>query len=92
MVGFENRFRTKDGEYRWLSWHAYSDGDMWLAAAADVTERKLVTDDFEQAIAEERLLAYRQPIVDWRAGEVVHEELLARLRGRQNGHVLSTAG
>ena len=87
LVGFENRFRTKDGEYRWLSWHAYSDGDMWLAAAADVTERKLVTDDFEQAIAEDRLLAYRQPIVDWRAGEVVHEELLARLRGRHNGHV-----
>src|SRR5262245_2068578 len=50
LVGFENRFRTKGGEYRWLSWHAYSDGDTWLAAAADVTERKLVTGDLEQAI------------------------------------------
>jgi PAS domain S-box-containing protein len=87
LVGFENRFRTKNGEYRWLSWHAYSDGDMWLAAAADVTERRLVTDDFERAIADERLVAYRQPIVDWRDGEVVHEELLARLRGPNNGHV-----
>jgi PAS domain S-box-containing protein len=85
LVDFENRFRTKDGEYRWLSWHAYSDGERWLAAAADVTDRKLVHDDFEQAIAEDRLLAYRQQIIDWRAGEVVHEELLARLRGRQDG-------
>jgi PAS domain S-box-containing protein len=88
VVDFENRLRTKDGEYRWLSWHAYSDGEMWLTAAADVTEDKLIGDDFARAIAEERLLAYHQPIVDWREGQVVHEELLARLRGRQNGHVL----
>ena len=89
LVDFENRFRTKEGEHRWLNWHAYSDGRVWLAVAVDVTERKLVTDDLEEAIAEERLLAYSQPILDWRSGRVVHEELLARLRGRGKGHVFA---
>jgi PAS domain S-box-containing protein len=89
LVDFENRYRTRDGDYRWLSWHGYSDGATWVIAAADITDQKLLGDDFERAIAERRLLAYGQPIVDWRSGEVVQHELLARLRGRQNGHVFA---
>ena len=89
LVDFENRYRTREGDYRWLNWHAYSDGATWVVAAADVTDDKLIGDDFERAIAERRLLVYGQPILDWRANEVVQHELLARLRGRQNGHVFA---
>ena len=39
---FENRYRCKDGSYRWLSWRAKSvtDRQMIYAIATDVTDRK----------------------------------------------------
>ncbi|MCR4415652.1 MAG: PAS domain S-box protein [Thermoguttaceae bacterium] len=39
-VSFENRYRTRDGSYRWLSWTAKPQGDRIYASAADVTQRK----------------------------------------------------
>jgi len=87
LFDFENRYRTREGDYRWLSWHGYSDGATWVVAAADITDDKLLGDDFERAIAERRLLAYGQPIMDWRSGEIVQHELLARLRAPGNGRV-----
>jgi len=40
LSSFENRYRCKDGSYRWLSWRASTDGFQWYAIARDVTERK----------------------------------------------------
>ena len=39
---FENRFRCKDGSYRWMLWKSAGSGDRKLiyAAACDITERK----------------------------------------------------
>ncbi len=42
IVGFENRYRHKNGEWRWLLWSAHSEGGVWYAVAKDVTERKLL--------------------------------------------------
>ena len=41
-LSFENRFRERDGGYRWLSWRAFPDPITGLlyATARDVTERK----------------------------------------------------
>jgi PAS domain S-box-containing protein len=41
-VGFENRYRCKDGAYRWLSWNAipYIESNVWYAVARDITESK----------------------------------------------------
>ena len=83
LIGFENRFRTKDGDYRWLRWSARTDGETWFAIAFDVTDAKQGEDDLRDAIEQDRLLAYSQPIIDQRSGTVVQEELLVRLR--QNG-------
>ncbi len=37
---FENRYRCKDGTYRWLEWSSAPVGNMIYAAARDVTEHK----------------------------------------------------
>ena len=46
---FENRYRTKTGAYRWLSWTAVPDGDRLYTAARDVTEEKARDDELEAA-------------------------------------------
>src|SRR3984893_4331922 len=41
-LDFENRFRRKDGQYRWLSWTAVPTPEgLVYAAARDVTDRKV---------------------------------------------------
>jgi diguanylate cyclase (GGDEF)-like protein/PAS domain S-box-containing protein len=39
LTNFTNRYRHRDGSWRWLLWSARSDGTMWYAAAKDVTDR-----------------------------------------------------
>ncbi|BDL41884.1 histidine kinase [Methylorubrum sp. GM97] len=38
---FENRFRTRSGDYRYLSWTAVPEGDRFYCVARDVTEEKI---------------------------------------------------
>lgn len=85
LVGFENRLRHRDGDYRWLHWNARTDGETWFAVAYDLTDRKRAEDRLRAAIDQGRLLAYGQPIIDPRSGTVVQEELLVRLRVPANG-------
>lgn len=40
VVAFENRYRRKDGAYRWLEWNARRAGERWYAVARDITDRK----------------------------------------------------
>jgi PAS domain S-box-containing protein len=51
---FENRYRTKDGSYRWLSWKAAGrlDGGPMYAAARDVTEQKRAARELHHYAAE----------------------------------------
>ena len=53
-VSFENRYRTKDGSYRWLSWKAAANQQRGLiyAAARDVTDQKRAARDLQQYAAE----------------------------------------
>ncbi len=81
VVNFENRYRARGGGWRWLRWSARADGETWFAVAFDVTEEKEVEARLRGVLTEEYLLAYSQPILDHRRGEVVQEELLVRLRG-----------
>jgi PAS domain S-box-containing protein len=59
-VGFENRYRCKDGSYRWLMWSAspIEDGRIY-ATARDVTERREMEEELrasrEQALEASRL-------------------------------------
>jgi diguanylate cyclase (GGDEF)-like protein/PAS domain S-box-containing protein len=40
LESFTNRYRHRDGSWRWLLWSARRDGDTWYAAVKDVTDRK----------------------------------------------------
>ncbi len=42
IVSFENRYRCKDGSYRWISWNAipYPPNQVWYATGHDITEAK----------------------------------------------------
>lgn len=39
VINFVNRYRSKDGSYRYIEWRSYPHGKMIYAAARDITER-----------------------------------------------------
>lgn len=48
VLNFTNRYRRKDGTYRWIEWRSTPKGNLIFAAARDITERKRA----ETALAE----------------------------------------
>jgi PAS domain S-box-containing protein len=92
VVNFENRYRARGGGWRWLRWSARTDGQDWYAVAFDVTDEKETEARLRGVLTDENLLAYSQPILDHRRGEIVQEELLVRMRGpKGTQRVLSPA-
>ena len=53
-LGFENRYRCKDGSYRWLLWNATADLERQVifSVARDITERKQAEQEREQLLQE----------------------------------------
>jgi two-component system sensor histidine kinase/response regulator len=68
-ISFENRYRAKDGSYKWLLWNSApsSEHQLIYAAARDITERKL---------AEENIHRLRQ---EAEAANRAKSEFLARM-------------
>lgn len=46
VTGFVNRYRHRDGSFRWLEWRAASDGKLIYAAAHDITGQR----EYEEAL------------------------------------------
>jgi PAS domain S-box-containing protein len=63
-IFFENRYRTPDGSYRWLSWQAKLAPGLGqlVAAARDVTDQKLQTAALQEAEERFRTLATHAPV------------------------------
>ena len=53
-LDFENRYRCKDGSYRWLRWNATPDKSWSViySVARDITERKLAEQERERLVRE----------------------------------------
>lgn len=62
IVGFVNRYRHKDGSYRWIEWRAQSKANLIFAAARDITERKAMEDELRQQQATMREMLEISPI------------------------------
>jgi two-component system sensor histidine kinase/response regulator len=85
VVGFENRYRTGDGSYRWLQWTAapvIGQGIVY-AAGRDITDRRRA-DEERAAHARDLELARReQEEHAERLSQLVHELDVARVRAEE---------
>lgn len=50
VLQFTNRYRAKDGTYRYIEWRSIACGDLIYAAARDITERKQVEEDLQNSL------------------------------------------
>ncbi|MBP1910710.1 response regulator [Methanolobus bombayensis] len=48
LLNFENRYRCRDGTYRWIEWRSMPEGDFIYAAARDITDRKIAEENLEK--------------------------------------------
>ena len=65
QLQFMNRYRTKDGGYRWLEWRAFPRGDLIYAAARDLTDRIEGERAVRESEARYRLIAENTADVIW---------------------------
>ena len=52
ITNFTNRYRCKDGSYRWFEWRSVPVGTLIYAAARDITERHRIAEALQKAHAE----------------------------------------
>jgi PAS domain S-box-containing protein len=67
VVGFENRYRTRDNGWRWLQWNAYvsTDRKFIYATARDVTEAKSRAQREKDRLIEWRQVLELLPVGVW---------------------------
>jgi diguanylate cyclase (GGDEF)-like protein/PAS domain S-box-containing protein len=92
IVNFENRYRTKDGEWRWLLWSARTYGQRIYARATDITELKLLAAEREQLLALSQAMALTDELTALPNRRAWDGELQRELaRATRSGHPLSLA-
>jgi PAS domain S-box-containing protein len=75
-INFHNRYRHKDGTYRWFEWKAYAAKDNFLyAAARDITDSKLAQIALAESEQEYKVLSSQlDAIIDHIPGLVFYKD------------------
>ncbi len=61
IMNFENRYRHKDGTYRWIEWRSYPYGNSIYASARDITDRKRAEQELRDSEERMRLFIQHAP-------------------------------
>jgi PAS domain S-box-containing protein len=65
---FTNRFRHRDGTYRWLEWRSFPSGDRIFAAARDITERRQADAALRESEAQLSSILHSSPVLQFVIG------------------------
>ncbi len=83
VFSFANRFRCKDGTYRWLEWSAVQTGGLLYTAARDITDRRRTEEALKESEKRLRLLSSQllaaQETERKRIANDLHDGLAAQL-------------
>ncbi len=83
---FENRYRCKDGTYKWLSWTASTKSENIYAVARDITESKLKELREKELVIANQELAFQNQEKENRANELIiaNKELAYQNQEKEN--------
>jgi PAS domain S-box-containing protein len=94
VLDFVNRYRCKDGSYRWIEWRSMPYGKLIYAAARDVTERKETERVLKDKEATLRALFHATSeallLIDTEGTILVANEMLARRLGKPLPDIIGT--
>ncbi len=66
ILNFINRYRCKDGTYKWIEWKSYPAGNIIYAAARDITERKKKEEELKLNLEHQKLVLNSLPLVHYK--------------------------
>jgi diguanylate cyclase (GGDEF)-like protein/PAS domain S-box-containing protein len=90
VVGFENRYRARDGSWHWLLWSARSDGAQIYAVAKDITERKRLDREREHLLKRVKQLARTDELTGVANRRAWRDQITIELqRARRSGDPLA---
>jgi diguanylate cyclase (GGDEF)-like protein/PAS domain S-box-containing protein len=91
-IDFANRYRARDGSWRWLLWSATSDGTRIYAVAKDITGRKQLEAEREMMLSREQAMARTDQLTGLPNRRSWDEELRRELeRAKRAGHSVTMA-
>lgn len=92
ITNHENRYRAKDGSWRWLLWNTRSDQHRKYAVARDITDRKRLEEEREQLLGQVEAMARTDALTGLPNRRSWDEEVLRAMeRSRRHGGALALA-